>query len=82
MAKQITVRGVSQELSRRLDELSRARGRSLNATVLDILEAATGVDREARLELLKRYTTWTPADGEEFDEALRAQRVVDEEVWR
>ena len=42
MAKQITIRGVTPELSRRLEQLAKARGSSLNATVLGILERASG----------------------------------------
>jgi hypothetical protein len=43
-------------------------------------EAAVGVDeRRARLA---RYVTWTPEDLVEFDEALAAQRTIDEPLWR
>lgn len=82
MAKQITVRGVTPQLSRRLHEMSRLQGKSVNTTVLEILEGAAGMDVERRMARLKRYMTWTERDGAEFDEALRAQRVVDEKLWR
>jgi plasmid stability protein len=79
MASQITVRNVPKELARRLAKLAEASGRSINATVLDLLERATGIDgRRARLE---RYTTWSTADVEEFEQALRAQRTIDRELW-
>ena len=79
MASQITVRNVPEELARRLAKLAEASGRSLNATVLDLLERATGIDgRRARLE---RYATWSKADVEEFDRALRLQRTIDPELW-
>lgn len=80
MAKQITVRGVSKELSERLERLSRARGKSLNATVLELLEQAIGVD--ARRERLERYATWTREDLQEFNGALEAQRCIDERAWQ
>ena len=79
MAKQITVRGVSPQLSSKLEELSRARGESVNATVLFLLEQATGVD--ARRRRLERYATWIEADAEEFSLGLKAQRQVDEDLW-
>lgn len=79
MTSQITVRNVPKELARRLAKLAQASGRSINATVLDLLERATGIDgRRARLE---RYTTWSKADVEEFDRALRSQRTIDPELW-
>ena len=80
MAKQITVRNVSPELGRRLHRLSRERGESLNATVLRILEEAAGLD--ARRRALARYTTWTSEDLCEFESALRAQREIDERLWK
>ena len=79
MADQITVRNVPEELARRLAKLAEASGRSINATVLDLLERALGIDgRRARLE---RYTTWSRADAEDFDQALREQRTIDPTIW-
>ncbi|HEX7840662.1 MAG TPA: hypothetical protein VF469_24460 [Kofleriaceae bacterium] len=79
MANQITVRNVSEELARRLAKLADASGRSINATVLALLERATGLDgRRARLE---RYTTWSKADVEDFERSLRAQRTIDRGLW-
>ncbi len=80
MAKQLTIRGVSEEVGQRLESLSRARGQSVNTTVLEILGSAVGVDeRRARLA---RYATWTPDDLAEFNEALAAQRTIDDPLWR
>jgi hypothetical protein len=80
MAKQLTIRGVSDELGRRLTRLSRDRGQSVNATALSILEDAVGVN--ARRARLKRYATWSVADVAEFDRALADQRVIDDELWQ
>lgn len=80
MASQLTIRGVPDELARRLTRLSREKGQSVNATTLEILKSALGVDeRKARLE---RYMTWSKSDYDEFDTELRAQRVVDPEMWQ
>jgi hypothetical protein len=78
--RHITVRGVSREVAERLERLGASRGESLNATVLRILEGAVGFD--ARRRRLVRYATWTPDEAASFDEGLRAQRVVDEKLWR
>jgi len=80
MSTQLTIRGVPDETAQRLKMLSRERETSVNATVLEILERALGTaERRRRLE---RYATWTPADRAEFDEALQAQRTIDDELWR
>ncbi len=79
MAKQLTVRGVTPELADALERLSEERSESVNATVLHILKQALGVnERRTRLE---RYATWNEQDAQEFENALRAQRVVDEGQW-
>ena len=80
MPKQLTIRGVPDEVASELDRLSRSRGRSVNATVVDIL--ATAVDFNERRKHLERYTTWTEDDLAEFRRGLSAQRVVDDRLWR
>ena len=80
MAKQLTIRGVSDEVGQRLEGLSRARGQSVNTIVLEILEGAVGINERRRR--LARYTTWTAEDLVEFNEALAAQRAIDDPLWR
>jgi len=79
MAKQLTIRGVPEEVAARLARISEERGRSVNATVLEILQGAVGV--QERRERLQRMATWTDQDMLEFQLALKAQRVIDEELW-
>ena len=79
-AKQITVRGVSPELGQRLAALSRARQKSLNATVLEILEGAAGIDE--RRAWLRRFMTWSAEDVSAMNDAVAAQRTIDPKLWR
>jgi len=78
--KQISLRGVSSQLAQKLERLSRERNQSVNATVLELLSAAVGIDQ--RRERLARYTTLSKADQAELDAAIVAQRSVDEKMWR
>ena len=80
MSSQLTIRGVSPELSRRLTKLGKSRGQSVNATALDLLEQAVGI--EARRQRLARYMTWSAADAAEVESAIKNQRVIDEQQWR
>ena len=80
MPKQLTIRGVPDEVASRLDRLSRSRGCSVNATVVDIL--AVAVDVNERRKRLARYATWTEDDLTEFMKGLSAGRVVDDRLWR
>lgn len=80
MVKQMTIRGVPEEVAGKLRRLSRERGRSVNTTVLEILSQALGMD--ARRERLARYATWTSEDLAQVEDAVAAQRVIDASLWR
>ena len=80
LSKQLTIRGVSEELGSRLAKLGRERGQSVNVVARSILEEAVGI--HARRERLKRYATWTQAEVEAFENALADQRVIDDELWQ
>lgn len=75
MAKRLTIRGIPDDIGLRLERLSQARGQSVNTTVLQILEAAVGVDE--RRKRLTRYATWTSEDQAEFNGALALQRTIE-----
>lgn len=80
MSKQMTLRGVPDDLASRLRSLAKARGESLNSTLLHILEQAVGANgRRSRLE---RYATWTVQDMAEFEEVLGEQRRIDDDLWQ
>jgi plasmid stability protein len=77
---QLTIRGVSDDLGRRLARVSRERKQSMNALALEILEQAVGTS--ARRRRLQRYATWTAEEAAAFDAALADQRVIDDDLWR
>ncbi len=76
---QLTIRGVSDDLGRRLARVSRERKQSMNALALEILEQAVGTS--ARRRRLQRYATWSAAETAAFDKALADQRVIDDDLW-
>jgi plasmid stability protein len=80
LAKQLTIRGISDELNRRLARLGREKGQSVNVLARSILERAVGID--ARKERLRRYATWGIDEQQAFEKALGDQRVIDDELWR
>lgn len=77
--RQITLRNPPPELTRRLRAVAAAAGESMNSAILRLLSQAVGLDE--RRERLRRWATWSEADAAEFEDALRAQRVVDRELW-
>lgn len=60
--------------------MGREQNRSVNSIVLSILERA--VDTSERRRRLRRYATWSSEDLSEFEETLREQRRIDEELWK
>ena len=78
MAKQLTLRGVSEEVGHRLETLGREKGKSVNSIVLEILTDAVGIDK--RRERLNRYVTWTRDDLDEFEATLHSQREIESEL--
>lgn len=80
MPKQLTIRGVPDDIAERLERLSRARGRSVNATVNEILAETVG--EEARRRQLARYVTWTQEEADQVLASVAEQRTIDDERWR
>ena len=80
MGKQLTIRGVTDEVARNLDQLSASTGRSVNSLVNDILVEAVG--ENARRRRLLRYATWSEQDEAEFAQVLRDQRRIDDALWQ
>ena len=73
------MRGVSDEVRRRLSQLSNGRRESVNTTILRILERAVGAD--GRRQHLEEYATWSADDLADFERALAAQRTIDADLW-
>jgi predicted nucleic acid-binding protein len=70
----------SESPAPRLEELSARRGKSLNATVVEILERAVGADE--RRKTLERYATWTEDDAKELDYGtLVARPIPTNDIW-
>jgi hypothetical protein len=81
--RHLTIRNVSSDLARRLEEEKRARGRSLNQTVLDLLSQAVGLTRRRRTNGLAQLAgVWSAEEYEAFEHAVAETEQIDEELWR
>ncbi|MBL8953468.1 MAG: hypothetical protein JNK82_22020 [Myxococcaceae bacterium] len=80
MSRQITIRHDSPELAKRLKARAHRDGKSVNTLIVEVLERAVGLSQRA--ERLKRYVTWSEDELDAFNEALRSQRTIDEDLWR
>ena len=81
--RNLTIRGVPDEVARRLEEEKRLRGRSLNQTVLDLLSQGLGLPGGRRTNGLAALAgTWTAEQLADIESALRFAEEIDPEVWR
>ena len=82
MSIQYTINGISSRLDKRIRDLSRSEGKSLNETVLAILESGAGLSkvpiRYADLDHLAG--SWI--NDPEFDKAIEEMDRIDPELWK
>lgn len=85
--KQLTIRGFDPRLERKIRQLARAEGISLNKAVLRLLRKGAGLVEEGPGEdtvgdsLDHLIGTWTPAETAEFEDALGDLSEIDESLW-
>ena len=82
--EQLTVRGLPKDVSVRLRKEARARGWSLNRTVVYFLRKAAGLEDSKPVlhdDLDALLGSWTAAEGKAFDKALKRMRRIDSDVW-
>lgn len=86
--KQLTIRGFDPQLERRLHELAKTEGISLNKAALRLLRTGAGLDRSrpgSRKigDALRPFIgTWTEEEARLFEENIKDQEQIDEEMWR
>jgi len=85
--RQLTIRGFDAPLERRIRQVARADGTSLNRAVMKLLRRGAGLgdaepDRDVVGDSLDHlFGTWTEAQGREFEEAVRDLDEIDPSLW-
>ena len=86
--KQITLRSIPDEIEAMVKREAKAKGLSLNKAFITLMERAGGIkakDKKKKTlyhDLDNLSGVWSKSDTAEFDNNLRLQRKVDEELWR
>jgi len=84
---QLTVRGFDEDLERRLREIARRQGISLNRAALLLLRKGAGLDEPSGRanvvgdSLDHLAGTWSEAEAQEFQRAVGVFEEVDRELW-
>lgn len=79
---QYTLRNIPEIIDRILRRRAKEQGASLNEVALEALALGAGVGEEPVRRRTLRDLAGAWQDDPSFDDALRDQRVVDEELWR
>jgi len=86
--KQITIRGIPKEVEKIIKREAEKRGASLNKAFISILEEATGAKARGKKKKTLYHDldhlsgVWTKEEGATFKKDLKAQRKIDEEIWK
>ncbi len=86
--KQITIRGVPEEVKKIVRKEADRRGVSLNKAVISLLErtsAPKAPEKKKRIlydDLDRLAGLWSREEAASFDKSLKAQRKVDSELWK
>lgn len=86
----LTVRGFDPELERRLREVARERGISLNRAAILLLRRGAGLREDGDVEpegavgdsLDAFFGGWTAAEAKAFGDAVAVFEEIDEAIWR
>ncbi len=85
--KQITVRGIPDEVEKIVQREAKTKGSSLNKAFISLLERATGIKAKEKKKTLYHdldhfWGVWTKEDASIFNKNLHLQRKIDKDLWK
>jgi len=85
--KQITVRGIPDEIEKIVKREAKTKGSSLNKAFISLLERATGIKTKEKKRTLYHdldhlFGVWTKEDASMFNKNLQLQREIDKDLWK
>lgn len=86
--KQLTIRGIPDEVEREIRKMARQKGVSLNKAALAVLEKASGTrglqknKRRLHHDLDHLCGIWNKAEAGEIEKQISLHRKIDEVLWK
>ncbi len=85
--KNISLRGLDEELAGRLQQTAKSEGKSVNQLVLETLRRRFGLDRDKRFTRVYRdldalFGAWSEEEYETIQRQIDADRRIDGELWK
>jgi hypothetical protein len=88
VVKQLTIRGFSKELARRIRNLAQREGISLNRAALRLMRRGAGLEDSPERQNVVGSTlddligTWSDEEASEFMESVEDFGQIDESMWK
>ena len=83
---QITLRGIDPELEKKIRNIAREQGKSLNYTILEIVYKHYGFKKENQKapadSLRKLAGGWSEKDASDFLDSIKSCEQIDDEMWK
>jgi len=86
--KQITLRGIPEEIGKAIKKEAEEKGMSLNKVLISLLEKGTGTTGKEKKkkvsyhDLDHLFGIWTKGEAKSFEKILEFQRSIDEDLWK
>ena len=85
--KQITIRGIPEDVKQTVQHEAQVRGVSLNKAIIALLEKAVGGKTGQKKHALHHDLDhlagiWSREESAAFEKTLKSQRKVDAELWK
>ena len=83
----LSIRGVDEELSRRLKNAARRNNRSVNQYVLELLRQQTGIEKTKKFtkihsDLDHLFGSWSEEEFEAVQGKIDTESTIDDELWK
>ena len=84
--KAITIRGIDEELEKKLRTAARDNGDSINSTLLKLIRRGLGLDKRQPYQVFhdldKLAGTWSERDEDEFKAVQAGFSTIDQGLWK
>jgi hypothetical protein len=83
---QITLRGIDDEVEKKIRKMAREKGTSVNKVILELIHQQAGTKhkrKEAMSKSLRKLAgTWTKKQAADFMESIGSCEQIDEAMWK
>lgn len=84
--KTVTVRGIEDTLAKKLKDVAKREGKSVNQLIIDTLKKSHGLEKEKKFtkvyhDMDHLFERWSEEDFERIQGKINSEREIDPELW-